>query len=101
MEERFWDDHLRVTGQVDLIINSPYGLAIVDLKTSSKPSKTWEVQGVAYAYLARKAGYDIKKIYFLHLNKNGKEPKLIEYPVYDDFFLAVYRTYIHFFHKEK
>jgi len=101
MEERFWDDELRLTGQVDLIINTPDGLAIVDLKTSSRPSKTWEAQGSAYAYLAKKSGYDIKKIYFLHLNKHGKEPKLIEYPVDDSFFLAVYRTYIHFFHKEK
>ncbi len=100
MEERFWDDELHVTGQVDLIIRTPEGHAIVDLKTSSRPSKTWPVQGCAYAMLAKDAGYDIKKIYFLHLNKHGKEPKIYEYPVDDSFFLAVYRVYKHFFHKE-
>ncbi len=101
MEQRFWDDELELTGQVDFIIKTDYGLAIVDIKTSSKPSKSWEAQGSAYAFLAKKSGYKIKKIYFLHLNKHGKEPKIYEYPVDDSFFLAVLRTYLHFFHKEK
>lgn len=100
MEERFWDDELKLTGQVDLIITRPDGLAIVDLKTSSRPSKTWQAQGSAYAYLAKKSGYDIKKIFFLHLNKHGKEPKLLEYPVDDSFFLAIYKTFLHFFYKD-
>ena len=97
MEERFWDDELHITGQVDLIIETPEGLAIVDLKTSSKPSKTWQAQGSAYAYLAQNAGFDIKKLFFLHLNKHGKEPKLIEYPIDTSFFLAVLRVYEHFY----
>lgn len=100
MEERFWDDELRLTGQVDFIIRTESGLAIVDIKTSSRPSKTWEAQGSAYAFLAKKSGYDIKKIFFLHLNKHGKEPKLYEYPVDDSFFLAILRVYNHFFHKD-
>ena len=100
MEKRFWDDGLKLTGQVDLILKTPEGLTIVDLKTSSRPSKTWQAQGSAYAYLARKAGYDIKKIFFLHLNKHGNEPKLYEYPVDDSFFLCIFRTWQHFFQKE-
>ena len=97
MEERFWDDELHVTGQVDLIVQTAEGLAIFDLKTSSRPSKTWPVQGSAYAYLAKNAGYDIQKIFFIHLNKHGKEPKLYEYPVDDSFFLSTYRVWVHFF----
>jgi len=100
MEERFWDDKLQLTGQVDFIIETGDGLAVVDLKTSSKPSKTWEAQGSAYAYLAKNAGYKITKIFFIHLNKHGKAPKIFEYPVDDSFFLAIFRTYLHFFHKE-
>ncbi len=100
MEERFWDDELCITGQVDFIINTPDGLAIADMKTSSSPSKTWEAQGCAYAYLAKNAGYDIKKVFFIHLNKHGKPPKIFEYPVDDSFFLAILRTYKHFFYKE-
>jgi len=100
MEYRFWDDELCLTGQVDFIIRTEHGLAIIDLKTSSRPSATWDAQGSAYAYLAKKGGYDIKKIYFIHLNKHGKDPKIHEYPVDDSFFLAVFRIYKHFFHKE-
>lgn len=100
IEKRFYDDDLCITGQVDFIIDTPEGLAVVDLKTCSKPSKTWPAQGSAYAYLAKKSGYDIKKIYFLHLNKHGKPAKIFEYPVDDSFFLAILKTYLHFFHKE-
>jgi hypothetical protein len=100
IEKRFWCDDLKITGQVDFIIKTDDGMAVVDLKTSYKPSKTWPVQGAAYAYLAKKENYDIKKIYFIHLSKNGKFPKIYEYDVDDSFFLAVYRTYMHFFYKE-
>lgn len=100
MEKRFWDDELCITGQVDMIIKTEDGLAIVDLKTSSKPSKTWEAQGSAYAYLAKNAGYPIEKIFFLHLNKQGKEPKIHEYQIDDSFFLSIYRIFKHFFHKD-
>jgi len=100
MEQRFWDDDNEITGQVDLIIKTSDGLAIVDLKTSSRPSKTWPAQGSAYAFLARKANHDIKKIYFLHLNKHGKEPKIYEYDVNDSFFLSILTVWKHFFQKE-
>jgi hypothetical protein len=100
MEERFWHEELEVTGQVDLLINTDSGLAIVDLKTSSRPSKTWPVQGSAYALLAKHCGYDIKHIYFLHLNKSGKRAKIHEYEVDDSLFLAVLRTYRHFYGKD-
>ena len=99
MEQRFWCRELMITGQVDLILETPEGLGIYDLKTSSKPSKTWEVQGTAYAYLARKAGYDIKKICFIHLQKTGRQPKLYEYPINESFFFAVHQVWNRFFNK--
>lgn len=96
MEKRFWDDELRLTGQLDLIIHTDQGLAIVDIKTSYKPSKTWKLQGSAYAYLARKAGYDVKRLYFLHLDRKGRMPKLIEYEIDEGFFLRVLEVYQYF-----
>ena len=100
VEERFWDDELCITGQIDLILRTEEGLVVVDFKTSSRPSKTWDIQGAAYAYLARKAGFDIKKIHFLQLNKHGRNPKVHEYPMDDDFFLSILRAYKHFFYTE-
>lgn len=100
IEQRFWDDELCITGQVDIIAEDADGISIVDIKTSSRPSKTWAAQGAAYAMLAKQAGYDVKKLYFLHLNKHGKAPKLYEYPVDDNFFLAILRVYKHFYEKK-
>lgn len=99
MEKRFWDDELCITGQVDFITSLPDGLAVVDLKTSYKPSKTWQVQGSAYAYLAKKAGYNIQHIQFIHLSKTGSAPKIYTYPVDDNLFLSVLTTYNHFYKK--
>ncbi len=96
MEKRFWCDEFKITGQLDMIIDTPEGLAIVDIKTSSKPSKTWEAQGSAYSYLATQAGYDIKKVYFLHLNRLGKPPKIYEYSPDPIFFLTILRIHNHF-----
>ncbi len=97
IEKRFFNDELQLTGQVDLILNTHTGIAIIDFKTSSRPSKTWAAQGAAYAMLAKQAGYDIKHVYFLHLNKHGKEATIHEYPIDDAFFLAILRTYQHFY----
>lgn len=97
MEKRFWCDEHKITGQIDLILNTPEGLVIADLKTSSKPSKTWSVQGNAYAYLARINGIDIKKIIFIHLNKSGKEAKIYEYPIDESFFFSILKIYDYFF----
>lgn len=101
MEKRFWCDELRITGQVDLIVKSNDTLTIVDFKTSYKPSKTWEIQGAAYAYLASHAGYNVKKVMFLHLNKHGKEAKQYEYSTDPTFFLEIYRVYKYFYQEKK
>lgn len=97
IEKRFWDDENKITGQVDIIFDSPEGLILADLKTSYKPSRTWPVQGSAYCYLAKKAGYEIKKIKFLHLQKNGTCPKIHEYEIDDSLFLSVLKTFNHFY----
>lgn len=99
MEERFYDHDMLVTGKVDLILMTNDGYVILDLKTSAKPSKTWAVQGSAYAHLAKLSGYDIQKIQFLHLSKIGAEPKIYEYPIDIDLWHSTHRAYKYFFHK--
>lgn len=97
IEQRFYCSELMITGQVDMIIQTEDGPVILDLKTSAKPSKTWPLQGSAYAYMARKNGYDIKGIQFLHLNKNGDEPDLYVYDDQFDLFNKCLDVYKHFF----
>lgn len=100
MEERFYDDDLEVSGQVDMILQTEEGLVIADLKTNSRPSQTWEAQGCAYAYLAKKAGHDIKGIHFIHLSKTGREAMVYKFKVDDSFFFAILRVWNHFFKED-
>lgn len=102
MEKRFYDHDLLLTGQVDLIIEEPdKQLSIVDLKTSYRPSKTWPLQGAAYARMARADGYNIQNIKFLHLNKYGKAPKMHVYPDQWDLYAKCLDVYRYFFEKKK
>ncbi len=101
IEERFYCDELMITGKVDLILDTKDGLTIFDFKTSAKPSKTWPLQGAAYAHMARKSGYDIKNIQFLHLKKDGSPPDLISYDDQYELFKKCYDVYNVFFKKKR
>lgn len=97
VEERLWHDELELTGQIDIITKLADGFGIVDLKTSSRPSKTWAVQGSGYALLCEHVGYPVRNISFIQLNKHGKPPAIHQYPIDKEFFLSVFRTYKHFY----
>lgn len=97
IERRFWDDALEITGQCDLVIKTDSGLRIIDFKTSYKPSPTWRIQGNAYAYLAKQEGMEINSIQFIHLLKDGRNPKIYEYELDFDLFLSVYKTWKYFY----
>jgi len=81
---RFFDDDLMLTGEIDaLYVNDDGGLTLVDFKTPANQSKTWALQGSAYCFLARCAGFDITEIEFVKLSKTGGKPK--SYFYYKDF----------------
>lgn len=106
IEQRFYCDVLEITGQVDLIMQDdedPNGCIILDLKTSYKESLTWPLQGAAYAYMARKSGYPVTKIQFLHLSRNGIMPIVREYPYKQHFdtFMHCYHVHRYFNPKPK
>lgn len=99
-ETRFWDDGLEVTGQVDYVVRTPTGLEVVDIKTSFKPSKTWQVQAEAYMYLLLMNGHKwIKGATFLHLQKDGSIAKTKYFPFDVDLWLNTYETWRHFYYK--
>lgn len=95
--ERLFCDKYKITGEIDGIYEEIGGLVLIDIKTSSSESKTWKLQGSAYAYLLKQAGYNIKRIEFVKLSKDGKLPRVYVYEdEFDNFLkcLYVYRTFL-------
>lgn len=100
IEERFFCNELRITGQVDFIVEEPKGLYIVDLKTSQQESKSWLLQGSAYSYLAKKKGYDVKGIMFLQLKRDGTPSREYFYDENMDLFRKCLDVYRYFYGKK-
>ena len=90
---RFFCEDLKITGECDCIYTSPEGLILVDFKTPARESKTWSLQGSAYSYLARRSGYDIKRIEFVKLEKDGRAPKVFIYEEKFELFLKCLEVY--------
>lgn len=96
--QRFECHEIGLTGEVDGIYADDDGkLVLFDLKTPVSESKTWKMQLSAYAYLARKAGFDIKRIEIIKLSKTGGKPKIFEYEEDFDMFMHCFEVYKHFF----
>ncbi len=91
--ERFFCDTHYITGECDGIYEDDEGLVLVDYKTPASESKSWLLQGSAYSYLAKLAGYDIKRIEFIKLSKSGAQPKTFKYVEDFPLFLAHLKVY--------
>lgn len=99
--DRFYCDAIGITGECDALYLEDDKIVLVDFKTSVKESKTWVLQGSAYAHLARKSGLDIHRIEFIKLCKNGGPAKVFIYEENFDFFLKCLEIYKHFFAKDE
>lgn len=98
-ENRFYCDTHKITGQMDLIMKQDGKNILIDFKTSCQPNKIWPLQGSAYGWLARQNDFKIDQIIFVHLQKNGKEPKLLKYEENFPLFLKCLDLYKIFFNK--
>lgn len=97
--ERFFCDKYKITGECDGIIKNPTGFTLIDFKTPATESKSWLLQGSAYSYLAKQAGYNITEIHFVKLSKEGKAPKVFSYVEDFELFLKCLEVYNYFFKK--
>lgn len=84
-EERFFDDELMLTGQVDLVyrLRDSDAHMLVDLKTSAKAERyQWGVQGSLYAKMLQDAGIELSSTFiFLQLHDvPGKPPTIHAFP---------------------
>lgn len=94
---RFYDDSLMLTGEIDAIYKDGDDFIIVDYKTPVRESKTWAMQATAYSYLAKQSGYNVKRVEFVKLDKTGKEPKVFCYEEDMEMFHKILDTYRYFF----
>jgi len=77
IEKRFSDEGLQFSGQLDFVILDKAGeLYLVDLKTSSRPQKTYPVQMAAYDYLLKNNHVTVKGAVLVYLDKEGELPKI-------------------------
>jgi CRISPR/Cas system-associated exonuclease Cas4 (RecB family) len=101
--DRFYCDIHKITGEIDGLYLDGNDLVLFDIKTSVNENITWYLQGSAYAYLLRQHGYNIARIEFIKLNKDGKPCRVY---VYEEDFpefvkcLEMHRKYFSKFDKE-
>lgn len=87
IETRYLDEDLGYSGQLDFVITGSDGRKyLVDLKTSSKPQKTYPIQMAAYDRLLKKHGILVEGAMIVYLNKNGEFPDIDFLPNMDNEF---------------
>ncbi len=85
LEKRFYCDKHMITGQADVLIETEDRTYVIDWKTSSRPQKSWALQGAAYRYLAEINGYkNVDSVLFVKLDKFGNAPALYKHEDYDE-----------------
>ena len=97
--QRFFCNKYGITGECDGVYEDENGYVLIDIKTPVNESKTWRLQGSAYSYLAKKAGYNITRIEFIKLSKDGNIPKIYTYEEDFEMFLKCLDVYKYFFNK--
>ena len=84
VEKRYIDKKFEYTGQIDLLILSKKGRrCLVDLKTSSKKQKTYEIQMAAYCGMLDTHGITVNTSMIVYLQKDGEEAKVVESHCWD------------------
>lgn len=78
VEKRYTHEAAKYTGQVDMVVilQGKNGLSLVDLKTSTKPQKTYPVQMSAYERLLLSQGIQVDGSYIVYLQKDGEFPDI-------------------------
>lgn len=77
IEKRYMDETLEYTGQLDFVVmGKDKELYLIDLKTSSKPQKTYPIQMAAYENLLSINNIKVKGAKLVYLNKTGEFPEI-------------------------
>jgi ATP-dependent exoDNAse (exonuclease V) beta subunit len=80
--DRWYDDDNMITGKADCILKRDGKYILIDFKTSASESKSWMLQGGAYALLFQKnENFQLDEINFVKLDKRGDAPQIKNYNV--------------------
>lgn len=104
VEQRFYNDPLRLTGAIDLVavVSGDKSPSIIDIKTCSVKSSTWNLQLSAYKWLYNSdlnMGIKAERRIVVQLNKEGKPPKIHEYTNHEkdlDLYFSALRLWRYF-----
>lgn len=103
-ETRYYDDMLRVTGAIDIVavLKNDKTPTIIDIKTGSVKSLTWDLQLAMYRQLyniQKNTKVKAERRIVIQLNKDGKFPKVHEYTKHEHdlkIYLGVLQAYRYF-----
>lgn len=86
MEQRFYDDNLMITGQIDALLVTDSLPMLIDYKCSyNVDEEIWGMQAHYYKHLLEVNGIEIADTcIFMQLKKDAKKPKLVEIKFNDE-----------------
>ncbi len=102
-EKRYYDDDLKYSGQVDIVVKQDGKTILYDVKTSATVSASWPVQLAAYAKLIELTGIKIDEVAVIQLKKTGKKPVVHVYEDREEYsllFSALLLNYNYFLRKK-
>lgn len=77
IEKRYTDTHSEYSGQLDFVVRcNDNQLYLIDLKTSSRPQKTYPVQMAAYDNLLKQNNIIVAGAMLIYLDKAGEFPEI-------------------------
>ena len=100
--ERMYEHNAKLTGEVDLITTVNSERILIDWKCTASPSASWDIQGNGYAWMYEALFEQvIDKILFVRLDKDGKDPEIIEIKHDLELFEKAFEFYERFFKGQK
>lgn len=81
-ETRFYDDHWKITGKLDLLAMLGDEIVLIDFKTGSwAHPQIWQLQATFYRYLLTVNGYRSlpNKFMFVQLNADSAQSRIFEF----------------------
>jgi hypothetical protein len=104
IEERLYNEAMKLTGCIDMISLLAGGYYITDFKcTASSDPVKWPIQGALYHLLATANNIPVEKTcLFVQLDPKGALPKVHEYEITKDLMsaaISLYNSYVHLTNK--